>query len=96
MSSYCSLSGDVLEEWADLIWRATIPCPLASQPLIDGRVVAGITPKNQFREPKRIPYAVLIFEPALPHGLVVSIHPLPACLAQSKRSRIHGKSLLIL
>jgi len=34
--------------------------------LIDGRVVAQIPPKNHFREPKKSPYVVLIFELGTP------------------------------
>jgi len=34
--------------------------------LIDGRVVVHIPPKNQFKEPKKIPYAVPIFGPSTP------------------------------
>ena len=34
--------------------------------LIDDWVVAHIPLKNQFREPKKIPYAVPIFEPSTP------------------------------
>ena len=33
---------------------------------IDGRVVAGIPRKNKCREPKKIPYAVPLFEPGTP------------------------------
>ena len=34
--------------------------------LIDGRVVAGLPRKNKPREPKKVPYAVPIFEPGTP------------------------------
>lgn len=34
--------------------------------LIDGQVVTHTLPKNQFGEPKKIPYVVLIYEPSTP------------------------------
>jgi len=47
------------------ILRVAIPSSFASA-FIDGRLIEGVPLKNRFREPKKIPYAVLIFEPDTP------------------------------
>ncbi|KAJ8433523.1 hypothetical protein Cgig2_006670 [Carnegiea gigantea] len=63
MSSSCSSSGDIPEGLAGPQvegWNLQFSNLLA---LIDGWVVAGIPRKNKYRERKKIPYAVPLFEP---------------------------------
>jgi len=76
MSSSCSLSGDVPEGPASPQTVGHHPQFPGLLTLIDGRVVAYISSKNQFGEPKKIPYVVPILSPTSPRGLPASI-PLP-------------------
>ncbi|KAJ8425077.1 hypothetical protein Cgig2_028794 [Carnegiea gigantea] len=65
-SSSCSSSRDVPEGLAGPQMAGCHPQFPRLPAFIDGRVMAGLPPKNQFREPKKIPHAVLIFEPGTP------------------------------
>ncbi|KAJ8439000.1 hypothetical protein Cgig2_012996 [Carnegiea gigantea] len=66
MSSSCSSSGKVPERSAGPQVEGLHPQFPSHLTLIDGRVVVHIPPKNQSREPKKIPYVVPIFEPRTP------------------------------
>ncbi|KAJ8428264.1 hypothetical protein Cgig2_000326 [Carnegiea gigantea] len=76
MSSSCSSSEDVPKGLAGLQVESCHPQFPSLPAFIDGRVVMGIPPKNQCKEPKRIPYEVPFLTPALPRGLAAST-PLP-------------------
>lgn len=64
--SSCSSSGNVSEERVGPLMGGRHPQLPNTPALIDGRVVAGLTRKNKPREPKKVPYAVPIFEPGTP------------------------------
>ena len=49
--------------------------------LIDGRVVACVPPKNQFREPKKIPYIVPVYEPGTPSWSTYEYSSTPSILS---------------
>ncbi|KAJ8428571.1 LOW QUALITY PROTEIN: hypothetical protein Cgig2_021629 [Carnegiea gigantea] len=66
MSLSCSSSGDVREGQAGPQVEDQHPQFYNLPALIDGRVVAGVPQKNKCREPKKIPYVVLLFEPSTP------------------------------
>ncbi|KAJ8422577.1 hypothetical protein Cgig2_027658 [Carnegiea gigantea] len=66
MSSCCSSSGNVPRRSASPQMEGCHPQFPSLPTLIDGRVVAHIPPNNQFREPKKIPYDVLIYKPDTP------------------------------
>jgi len=66
MSSSCSSIGDVPEWLAGPEMEGRHPKFLSLLALIDGWVVVHIPPKNQLREPKKIPYAVPILVLGIP------------------------------
>ncbi|KAJ8442187.1 hypothetical protein Cgig2_005127 [Carnegiea gigantea] len=66
MSSSCSSSGDVLEGQAGPQVEGRHPQFSNLPTLIDGRVLAEVPRKNKYKEPKKIPYVVPIFEPGTP------------------------------
>ncbi|KAJ8429329.1 hypothetical protein Cgig2_026559 [Carnegiea gigantea] len=66
MSSSCSSSGDVPEGLVGPQVEGRHPQFSNLPAFIDGRVVAGIPEKNRYREPKKIPYDVPLFEPGTP------------------------------
>ena len=66
MLSLCSLSGTVPEGPAGPRMEGRHPQFPNLPALIDGRVIACIPLNNQFRELKKIPYVVPVYEPGTP------------------------------
>ena len=65
MSSHSS-SGDASEEHVGPLIEGRHPQLPNTPAFIDGRAMAGFPRKNKPREPKKVPYAVPIFEPGTP------------------------------
>ncbi|KAJ8444805.1 hypothetical protein Cgig2_014994 [Carnegiea gigantea] len=66
MSSSCSSSGHIPEGLVGLQVAGHHPHLPSLPTFINSRVVAGIPLKNQCRQPKKIPYAVSLFDPDTP------------------------------
>ncbi|KAJ8434807.1 hypothetical protein Cgig2_033529 [Carnegiea gigantea] len=61
---------------------------------INGRVVAGVPRKNKCREPKKIPYAVPLFEPDTPSWSSCKYSPTPSVLSPELEVTYPWRSLM--
>jgi len=81
MSSSCSSSEDAPEEQAGPQVEGQHPQFSNLLAFINGRVVAGVPRKNKYREPKKIPYAVPLFEPGTPSWFSCEYSSTPSILS---------------
>ncbi|KAJ8424705.1 hypothetical protein Cgig2_025454 [Carnegiea gigantea] len=81
MSLSCSSGGKIPERSADRQTEGCHPQFPSLPALIDGRLVAYIPPKNQFRELKKIPYVVPLYEPGTPSWFSCEYSSTPSVLS---------------
>jgi len=81
ISSSSSSSGIVPERLAGPPMEGRRPQFPSLPTIINGRVVACVPPKNQFRETKKIPYAMLIYESGTPSWFSCEYSSTPSVLS---------------
>ncbi|KAJ8434745.1 hypothetical protein Cgig2_001948 [Carnegiea gigantea] len=84
-------SGDVLEGLAGPQVEGQHPQFSSLPAFIDGRVVASVSRKNKYRGPKKIPYAMPLFEPGNPSWSSYEYSSNPSILSYEVESNLEAE-----